>query len=214
MNAQEFQTKLNAVFERACSVKGAVDQRLKEPAFDLSAPYTRLFIKKVPKSILELGVRNGDDLVVWRNVFKDLKLVGIDIVDHMPNKRVIGIDKHTHPEASVNQWEFIQGNALDRNFAAIISHFDMITQNCDYDKHSAHHIIKIFENFFQKSDYHYVIEGIKGEVVGEIVYKHIKKRYPNISIELYKTPYSYFHSKNSETGYGVQEYIYALFITK
>ena len=106
--------------------------------------YANLFHNFKPKSLLEIGVKNGNSISAWQMLFPQASIAGLDI-----KKRDLVV-----PESS---FKYVIGDSTDPNMSTDLGMFDIIIED---GSHFFLDQINTFLNFKDMFRYYYVIEDI------------------------------------------------------
>lgn len=107
-------------------------------------PFYETHLPKNPKKILEIGVKEGKSIRMWREYFPDAEIHGLDLFAEFPVPEISGVT-------------FWTGNQLDYNILAKLrnENFDLII---DDGSHNSRDQMISFYGLFTRG--HYFIEDI------------------------------------------------------
>lgn len=106
--------------------------------------YANIFSSCTPKSILEIGVKDGNSIKAWQMLFPEAKISGMDIVK---SKKLF----------DMKPFDFIEGSSTNYETTSKLDNYDIIIDD------GSHHILDqiiTFSNLKNKFNYFYVIEDI------------------------------------------------------
>lgn len=109
--------------------------------------YSKVFSKVEPKSILEIGVKQGRSLAAWRMLFPDAEIAGVDISDKSFEKQALQF-----ADASI----VIQDSTVEQ-IRDKVATYDVII---DDGSHNYKDIINTFQNLHDRFINVYVIEDV------------------------------------------------------
>lgn len=104
--------------------------------------YANIFSSFEPKSILEIGVKEGKSLHSWHLLFPEAKLTGLDIAQNT---------------LKFDSFEYVIGDSTDKDVTDKLGFYDVII---DDGSHNLYDQIMTFTNLKNKFKYFYVIEDI------------------------------------------------------
>lgn len=104
--------------------------------------YANIFANFIPDSILEIGVKEGNSILAWQQLFPKANITGMDItkknlVTKLPFKYLIG-----------------SSTTFD---VSTLGNFDVII---DDGSHRVEDQIETFKNFKDKFNYYYIVEDV------------------------------------------------------
>lgn len=105
--------------------------------------YAGLFANFTPKSLLEIGVKNGRSIRAWQMLF--------------PNASITGLDIERQQLEPGKDFEYIIANSTEHSAVKDLPNYDVIIED------GSHHVydqILTFTNFKNKFNYYYVIEDV------------------------------------------------------
>jgi hypothetical protein len=107
-------------------------------------PFYEKYLPKNPKKILEIGVKEGASIRMWREYFTNAEIHGLDLFEEFPIPNIEGVTFH-------------KGNQLDHQLLAKLrkEDFDVII---DDGSHNARDMLVTFFSLY--SGKHYFIEDL------------------------------------------------------
>jgi hypothetical protein len=107
-------------------------------------PFYEKYLPKNPKKILEIGVKEGASIRMWREYFPNAEIHGLDLFEEFPIPNIEGVTFH-------------KGNQLDHQLLAKLrkEDFDVII---DDGSHNARDMLVTFFSLY--SGKHYFIEDL------------------------------------------------------
>jgi hypothetical protein len=104
--------------------------------------YANIFVNFTPKSILEIGVKDGNSILAWQQLFPSASITGIDI----SKKKLVTSIPFTYLIGSSTTFD-----------VSNLNNFDVII---DDGSHKVEDQIETFKNFKDKFNYYYIIEDV------------------------------------------------------
>lgn len=176
--------ELQTIYEKGVSLYGNTPEKFtdKGSAHNYIDTYFNIFSTKEKFKILEIGVRTGGSIWLWKNFLKLYEIWGIDILEDFYNNRPFTSEIKDDPNIFV-KWG---RNSFDSSsYEDLPKDFDIIIDDGD---HSSQGVIKTFIYAWNhlKLGGIYIIEDLQSEEeIGKVEHK-IKEVSPNSIIEVLK----------------------------
>ena len=116
----------------------------KSSLFHNYCPFYEKYLPKNPKKILEIGVKEGASIRIWREYFPEAQVHGLDLFQEFPIPAIDGAIFH-------------KGNQIDYRILEVLKkeNFDLIV---DDGSHGARHMLITFFSLYNGK--HYFIEDL------------------------------------------------------
>lgn len=109
--------------------------------------YSRIFSGVQPRSILEIGIKQGRSLAAWRLLFPNAKIVGVDITDSLFEEEFIDFAVA----------DVVLQDSTKKEIRDVVQAYDLIV---DDGSHYYKDIMQTFANLSDRFTHAYVIEDV------------------------------------------------------
>jgi hypothetical protein len=104
--------------------------------------YANIFANFIPDSMLEIGVKNGNSILAWQQLFPKANITGIDITERNLVTKL--------------PFNYLIGSSTTFDVSTL-DNFDVIVED---GSHRVEDQIETFKNFKNKFNYYYIVEDV------------------------------------------------------